>query len=121
MDYSGIIEDLGEREYFAAGSRIFSEGEPAEKMYLILSGQVRLSIAGEAMAMEFAGGFIGEMALIDQRPRSATATALQDCELAPLNRSGFLELIREQPEFALHVMSGLAERVRLANEILSAV
>ena len=121
LDLEQLIRRLPERQSFPAGTVIFSEGESANEMYLVIEGQVKLSINGEPMGMEVEGGIIGEMALIDLAQRSATATAVTDCILAPLDRSKFVSMLRETPEFSLHVMSVLADRLRLANDILAAV
>ncbi len=119
MELSQLFNQVPERESFHAGTVIFTEGDPAQTMYLIVEGQVRLSLQGEPMAMAVAGGFVGEMALIDKSPRSATATALTDCVLAPIDRDRFLDMLRTTPEFALLVMAVLTDRLRLANEILA--
>lgn len=121
FELAEFIEGIPERRSFAKGSVIFAEEDVADYMYLIVSGQVRLSMHGEPMAMEQAGGFVGEMALIGQRKRSATATAMTDCEMAPLSKDAFLDMLRNQPEFALHVMAVLADRLRLTNEILASI
>lgn len=121
FDLGRLVKRIPERLSLEPGAVIFAEGDRAEHMYLIVEGQVRLSMNGEPVAMEQAGGFVGEMALIGHRRRSATATALSACELAPLDRDAFLELLREQPEFALLIMSVQADRLRLANDILSSI
>jgi CRP/FNR family cyclic AMP-dependent transcriptional regulator len=56
------------------------------------------------------------MALLDSDDRSATATAMTDCVLAPIDVHSFKMLIQHTPDFALHVMNVLADRLRLANE-----
>ncbi|NIM70528.1 MAG: cyclic nucleotide-binding domain-containing protein [Xanthomonadales bacterium] len=104
----------------SAGGKVFEEGEPAEKMYVILEGEVRLTLHGQPLAMEVGGGIIGEMALIESEPRSASARALTDCRLVAIDKADFLDMIRESPEFAIHIMQVLTRRLRLANEILSA-
>lgn len=104
----------------SAGGMVFEEGEPAEKMYVILEGEVRLTLHGQPLAMEVGGGIIGEMALIESEPRSASARALTDCRLVAIDKADFLDMIRESPEFAIHIMQVLTRRLRLANEILSA-
>jgi len=90
-------------------------------MYLVIEGQVRLTVKGESMSTEVPGGIIGEMALIDSGTRSATATAITDCTLASIDREEFVSLLKQKPEFSLHVMSVLADRLRLANDILAAI
>ncbi|HEU5100134.1 MAG TPA: Crp/Fnr family transcriptional regulator [Roseiflexaceae bacterium] len=58
------------------------------------------------------GGIVGEMALIDDRPRSATAVAATDCRLVPIDERRFTFLVQQTPMFALAVMRVMAERLR---------
>lgn len=121
MDLETMKRQVKGRASFEAGDVIFSEGEDADKMYLVIEGQVRLTVNGEPMSTEVPGGIIGEMALIDSGTRSATATAITDCTLAPIDQEKFVSLLQQKPEFSLHVMSVLADRLRLANDILAAI
>ena len=97
---------------------IFEEGSTGNEMYLVLSGQVLLSVreSGKeevALAELNPGDFFGEMALVDDSPRSATAVAAKDnTELITLDRSKFLFMVRQQPEFALSLMHTLCQRLR---------
>jgi CRP-like cAMP-binding protein len=121
LDLKPLIRRLSERQSYPAGAEIFAEGESATTMFLVLEGQVKLSIRGEPMGVEKQGAIIGEMALIDSAQRSATAIAATDCVLAPLDREQFIDLLGEMPELSLHVMAILAKRLRLANDILTAI
>lgn len=103
-------------EHFTAGSDIFKEGEQGNKMYIVKEGEVELLVRGKVIANVGKGGIIGEMALIDNKPRSATARAKTDCELGPINEHRFLELVHQKPIFALDVMRVLVERLRLMDE-----
>jgi rubredoxin len=100
---------------------IFKENSTGQEMYLLRSGRVRLVLQdekgeAEVNTVEQPGEFFGEMALIDASPRSATAIADEDnTELEVLNREDFLNMIRQQPEFALNIMHELSSRVRLGN------
>lgn len=102
-----------------AGTILFREGEDGDQMYVILEGEIVLTINGQSLGQELEGGIIGEMALIDEAARSATATTVTDCLLAPLDRAAFMALVQRKPEFAIHVMQVLSQRLRLANEILA--
>lgn len=100
-------------ERIAAGTDIFNEGDPGDKMYVVKEGDVDLSINGKIVASVGVGGIFGEMALIDNKPRSATAHAKINCVLVPINEARFLELVHQKPSFALEVMKVLVERLRL--------
>jgi CRP-like cAMP-binding protein len=101
-------------EEFAAGSAIFRQGDPGELMYIVLDGQVDLYRDGRHLATLGPGEVLGELALIDQGARAATAIARGACTLAPLDRRGFARMVQQTPYFALDVMRTLAERLRAA-------
>lgn len=103
-------------EQYASGTIIFKEGTTGDKMYVVKDGEVELSAHGKVIASIGKGGIFGEMALIDKKPRSATAHAQTDCILAPIDEERFLELVLQKPTFALDVMKVLVERLRLMDE-----
>jgi CRP-like cAMP-binding protein len=97
---------------------IFEQGSTASEMYLIHKGRVLLSVLqNETQRVPLAvlnpGDFFGEMALVDDSPRSATASAVDDdTELIVMDRTRFLFMVRQQPEFALSLMHTLCRRLR---------
>ena len=101
---------------YAAGDVIFAEGDKGDAMYVVRSGEVTVERNGSIMETLGGGGVFGEMALIDGAPRSATARAKTDCEVAPINEKTFLFLVHETPFFAIAVMRTLASRLRHMNE-----
>jgi CRP-like cAMP-binding protein len=107
-----LFRDAADSREFAAGETIFVEGEPGTLMYVVIEGSVRLSVTGRTLEKVGKGGVFGEMALIDAAPRSATATALAACTLAPVTAQRFKELVRESPDFALEIMRIMAARLR---------
>ena len=96
----------------AAGKHIFRIGEAAKVMYLIIEGEVDLMLGDTVVETAGEGVFIGEMALIDDEPRSASARARSDCRVFPIDEARFQSLIKETPFFALQVMKTLARRLR---------
>jgi CRP/FNR family cyclic AMP-dependent transcriptional regulator len=109
-------KDVGE---YAAGDVIFAEGEPADVMYVVLSGEVELTLRGEPLAVDAEGGMLGETALLGSESRSGAATARTDVKLARISREQLKELMRSNPDFALHVMAGLANRLRAVDTYIS--
>ncbi|AUC95024.1 cyclic nucleotide-binding domain-containing protein [Bradyrhizobium sp. SK17] len=99
-----------------AGGIIFREGEQANELFVIKSGYVRIQVGNKTMADLAPDTIFGEMALIDNEPRSATATALTDVELVPVSEKQFLFLVSQTPHFALKVMRTLAQRLRTMNK-----
>jgi CRP-like cAMP-binding protein len=101
---------------FAAGDVIFAEGDKGDAMYVVRNGEVTVERGGRVMETVRGGDIFGEMALIDGAPRSATARAKTDCEVAPINEKTFLFLVHETPFFAIAVMRTLVGRLRHMNE-----
>lgn len=101
---------------YEAGAQIFAQGERGDQMFVITSGQVDVEIDGDLIATLGPGDLLGEMALIDAGPRSASAIARSQCTLSPIDRARFMFLVQETPYFALQVMHSLAERLRQERE-----
>ncbi|HTO70873.1 MAG TPA: cyclic nucleotide-binding domain-containing protein [Myxococcota bacterium] len=97
---------------YAAGEVIFREGEPGECMYAVVEGEVEVRCGERLIERTGEGGVVGELALIDRGPRSATAVAATPCLLAPVDDKQFQYLVQQAPFFALQVMRVLAERLR---------
>jgi CRP-like cAMP-binding protein len=105
-----------ETRFFKAGTTIFREGEEAHELFVIKSGEVRIQIGNRTVSELSADHIFGEMALIDNQPRSASAIAVTDVELVPVSEKQFLFLVGQTPYFALKVMRVLAERLRATNK-----
>jgi CRP-like cAMP-binding protein len=95
-----------------AGKVIMKEGEGGVFMYVVLQGRVSISVQGTVVERVGAGGVFGEMALVDQSTRAATAVADTACSLLAINRNDFLALVKGNPEFAVSLLKGLADRLR---------
>jgi CRP/FNR family transcriptional regulator, cyclic AMP receptor protein len=112
MDLRNLFARCDNAQDFQANSTIFAEGAPGDVMYVVLDGEVELRVRGEVLEVAGPGDIVGEMALIDAKPRSATAKAISDCRLALVDERRFLYMVHETPFFALHVMRVLADRLR---------
>jgi CRP/FNR family transcriptional regulator, cyclic AMP receptor protein len=112
----GVLTGNGtETLSFKAGDTIFREGDHALELFVIQRGQVRIQIGNKTIAELAPDTIFGEMALIDDEPRSATAIAVTDVELVPVSEKQFLFLVSQTPYFALKVMRVLAQRLRNTN------
>ena len=98
-----------------AGDVLFREGEPGDLMYVVTSGDMGIMVRNHVLERTGPGGIVGELALVDNSPRSATVTAASDCEVIPVDRRGFAFMVQNTPFFALHVMGVLADRLRDMN------
>jgi CRP/FNR family cyclic AMP-dependent transcriptional regulator len=99
----------------AAGETIILEGGVAHEMFLLRKGRAEIRVKDQPIEDVGPGGIFGEMALIDQSPRSATVVALEDTEIIPINERLFVILVQDAPYFALDVMRTLVERIRAMN------
>lgn len=95
-----------------AGEPLFFEHRSGTEMYAIISGRIDVLTYGKVLEQVGPGGIVGEMALIDDGPRSAAALASEPSEVLVVSRDLFMTLVREDPAFALYVMSVLAGRLR---------
>ena len=103
---------------FNAGDVIFQKDEPGYVMYLVAKGEVEILIHNKVVETVGAGGVVGEMALLDMGPRSATATAKTACQLLPIDRERFQQQVKKSPSFSLQVMRIMAERLRRLDKFI---
>jgi CRP/FNR family transcriptional regulator, cyclic AMP receptor protein len=103
---------------FKAGDVIFREGDPAQELFIVQSGEVEIRLGNRLLETLAQYSIFGEMALIDNAPRSATAIAATDVRLVSVSEKQFLFLISNTPYFALNVMRIMARRLRVANSAL---
>ena len=103
---------------YSAGDTILAKGDPAREMYLVRKGKVGIELNDKIVEEIDVGGIFGEMALIDHEPRSASAIAVEDTEIIPVDERLFVILVQEAPYFALDVMRVLTDRIRRMNQRL---
>jgi CRP/FNR family transcriptional regulator, cyclic AMP receptor protein len=105
---------------FPADSIVMSEAGSADVLFVVLSGELELSLRGEVLGQVSAGGIIGEMAMIGAVAGNPTVRAITDVSLARLDRDQFNRLIAANPEFSHHALAALANRLRTVNNFISA-
>jgi CRP-like cAMP-binding protein len=105
---------------FPSGTVLFREGEPGSEMFVIQRGRVQLTRRvgkDETVLAELpAGEFFGEMAIVNNRPRSATATVTEEATMLVLDAKTFETMIRESTEIAVRLIRKLAGRLEQANQ-----
>ena len=94
---------------------IFKEGQVGTFMYVVVSGKVGIAVGGTLVEIAGPGGTFGEMAVVDQSPRTARAGAIDETELLAIDRPTLLKLIKARPEFAMAMLRAVAERLRHMN------
>jgi CRP-like cAMP-binding protein len=117
MDLLKVYDDWQDQVEVAKGEVIFSQGEDADFIYVVLEGEVEMIQGKEPLGAELPGGAFGEMALLGAR-RGASAVAIRPSKLARISREQFRNQIRQDPEIALHMMAVIANRLMAANAML---
>lgn len=120
------LNELGrsiDTQYLKAGETLFNAGDYGESLYIVNSGEVELYIkdtAGQKIVLKVAeeDDIFGEISMLDNRPRSATATALTDAELFVLDRDDLLLLFQKKPDAGLNMLAALSGMLRDADNLL---
>jgi CRP-like cAMP-binding protein len=115
MAQINFFRNASDLRTLTAGEVVFREGDNGDLMFAVVDGTLELSVNGRVVDTVGEGQIVGEMALIDESARSATATAVGHAVVAPVDRKRFVYLVQEHPTFALLVMEIMAERLRKAN------
>jgi len=116
MNLLDIFRDSDDLVEFPTGTVLFSEGVSGDHMYVVVEGEVEITLHDRLLANAGPGEMVGEMALINSEIRSATATTTTRCLLARIDRASFDSMLRHVPDFAIHVMSVLTERLQSSFE-----
>lgn len=122
VDLRIVAQEL-EEDICYAGEFVFEEGDPSDRMYILTSGKVGISIQGASGPLGFVsmlgpGDCFGEMGLFDDQPRSATAHALDETRLLTLDKHRIRGLMASYPGLALGLLRGLSLRLRQTNELM---
>jgi CRP-like cAMP-binding protein len=106
------IAVLATEQSVADGEAIVVEGDPGDAFYLLVEGRVDVTSHGEPIRRLGAGDFIGEIALVDGRARTATATAVGPVRALVVRRDAFHQLMDRHPAVRLGILMALTERIR---------
>ncbi|MEI7429385.1 MAG: Crp/Fnr family transcriptional regulator [Betaproteobacteria bacterium] len=115
-----VIKNVPEKQI------VFEKGDPGSQMFAILQGRVKISSFSEdgkevIFAILESGDFFGETSLLDDLPRSATCTAIEDCQMITLERKNFIPFLERNPKLAIHLLSLLSQRLRGADEQMEGI
>jgi CRP/FNR family transcriptional regulator, cyclic AMP receptor protein len=97
---------------YEPGQVLFREGERGDCMFVVLEGEIEIRVNDKVIDTTLPGGILGEMALVDDLPRSATAVAKTACKVVPVNERQFNFMVQETPFFAITVMRIMCDRLR---------
>ena len=124
------VEKIVHQRRYKKSETIIHDGDPGLGMYIIVSGSVEIveedeKVGKKTLAKLSDGSFFGDMALLDEEPRSASAIALVDSDIMGFFRPDFLDLIYRKPKLGIKVLLALArvigERLRHTNELLAKI
>jgi len=111
------ISKLATTRTFPRNTIIISEGDTSDSLYAVLSGKVKIYLSDDEgkeiiINIQGAGEYFGELALLDDSPRSASVMTIEECKLAIISKSAFDECLEANPHIALRVIRGLSARLR---------
>ncbi len=119
---SRIPVSFGTHLKLEKGTPIFSEGQKGSEMYVIMSGRVRIFLSSGNRSLTLTklkkGDFFGEMALLEELPRSAGAEAITNVELIAIGKEDFKFLIQQHPDIAMKVLAKFSRRLRDADHLI---
>jgi CRP/FNR family transcriptional regulator, cyclic AMP receptor protein len=133
LSRSPLFESLGEQDTLALRARVanvdigradrlFSEGDAGDKLYVILSGKIKLTRTApdgreNLLSVHGPGEMFGELSMFDPSPRTASATAVTDVRLAALAHDDLRRWLTSRPDVSMHMLRALAQRLRRINDV----
>ena len=119
MNFAELFHHETDLQELEAGKALFKEGEEQNGlMYVLMSGTAEIWVKDRVVETAEAGAILGEMAMIDDGPRSATVVTKNNCRFFPLDRQRFNFMVQQTPNFAQCVMRVIAKRLRRTDVIL---
>ena len=115
-DFLGLFGKDTDVVTLAPGDVLFEKNEPGRVMYVVKPGEMQIMDGNYVYETVSAGGILGEMALVDAGPRSATVRAVRQSVVIPLDERRFLFMVSQTPFFALRLMRVMSARLRAMNE-----
>lgn len=111
---------------FRKSSILMTEGETGESLYLINTGRVKIFLSDEdgneiTLFIEGPGSYIGEISLLDNAPRTASAVTLEKTEVISISKKDFIDVITENPDIAFSIINALTQKMRRATDTIGAL
>lgn len=114
----GRVAQIAEEISYGAGKRVFEEGEIGDALYLIVKGRVKVHKGDVELAVLGEKTCFGEMAILDNEPRSASVTAIDHCVMLRIEHDDFYDILADKIEIARGIFKVLTKRIRDANQKL---
>ena len=119
MNSADLFAQEADTINLSPGAVLFRQGDAGNEMFVLTQGVMDILVGEIVVETALRGALIGEMALIEETPRTATVIAKTACRLARIDERRFHQLIQQNPEFASHVMKVLVDRLREMNRRLT--
>ena len=107
-----LFENSSDFIVLPAGHVVFNAGDPGDRMYAVIGGAVDIVVRGQVIETVEAGGIFGEMALVEDLPRSASAIVKNEVKLVPIDQKRFLFMVQQTPFFAVQLLGIVTARLR---------
>ncbi len=107
-----LFDNTTDYTVMPAGRVIFNSGDPGDCMYVVIGGEVDITVNGRVIETVGPGGIFGEMALVEDQPRTATAIVKSESKLVAVNRNRFLFMVQQTPFFSLQLLTIVTDRLR---------
>jgi len=120
-DFLGLFRSETDVVTLQPGQELFKKGDVGRHMYVVKSGEVQVIDGNHVFETVSAGGILGEMALISEHTRSASARAISESVVVPVDEKRFLFLVQQTPFFAFGVMRVMSARLRTMNDRLTSL
>lgn len=118
QDLELLADAVEGRSLIAAGETLCNEGDAADRWWVVISGRAEVVANGHAVGSIGKYETIGEVALFDDQPRSATITASEDLDVFAFDKANFLEVVRSSPALAITLLRSAARRLRTTNSLI---
>lgn len=115
------VARIMEEVELATGESLIREGEPGDCLYIVVEGELRAHSQGRTLMILTPGKIVGELALLDPEPRSASVDAVSDALLFRIDKEPFDEVMADRPEIALGVIRSLVRRVRQQGRVIAGI
>jgi len=119
MNFASIFKTEPTRQTFTAGDVLIREGEANEMMFIILSGELEVRVAGKVVATLKEGDLFGELSMIDQEPASGDVVAVNEGEFVSLNEKRFVSVSQQNPFFMMGILRAVTAKLRAMNQCVA--
>ena len=116
MNFASIFKTEPTRQTFTAGDVLIRQGDANEMMFIILSGELEVRVAGKVGAILKEGDLFGELSMIDQEPASGDVVAVSDGEFVSLNEKRFVSVSQQNPFFMMGILRAVTAKLRAMNQ-----